>query len=677
MKHFISFQKRKGLYLELPSSDNNNEALAHQINHELMKYGYVVTKDLFDRLSVQSEETLTEVYNDLMKGIQKVLGDGSKFEPIYRNFPQSVLAMSYLEFAVNAILHYWSFGNWRPEDAGYLEREFKLEPVKYKNISLLSKSQFDSIFTDILSSTTSISKFDKQIIDDFIHEGVKFNFSDIKFKETAAYVGKRLLNDESINVLPTRDAVSVLRIYSAFSGGDEGLKENTKFKKPTRRHVKVLSATLDASYNLEEAFKVYREKFLRLLFYLNPLTKDNAKRYPNLFKYANLLRNKPKELRTFNSRVEELLGKNDASVLELLKKRPGAFTRRLDHCVRVFGIKAINVWLDGNESLSSLATAYNHFTDRDKEQEGRGAILASASKSNVVTYDSLVPLDANLVNEIKTLILDRVRSMKRDDLKNKKVFIDRALYYRPLGMNNRASSLSLDGKVKGTVEVIPEGKTIRMYVHWHGRHDIDLSALVLGSDNNFVKVGWNGSHHMGSAIVYSGDNTGHSSQNAEYLDIEVGKLPKNTEWVITEARIFRGPSSYSKFKPKTKVGWMLRKYPEANSHWLPETVEHAMVLENEGETAYLQALHIPTRSLVFLDMAMGSAMVSNKSDAIKMRSFLKTFVTLDSGDSSIKWDKINQGHILNAISGEVVESVEEADLVFDENTTLESVSSYL
>jgi hypothetical protein len=76
-------------------------------------------------------------------------------------------------------------------------------------------------------------------------------------------------------------------------------------------------------------------------------------------------------------------------------------------------------------------------------------------------------------------------------------------------------------------------------------------------------------------------------------------------------------------------------------------------------------------------MAMGSAMVSNKSDAIKMRSFLKTFVTLDSGDSSIKWDKINQGHILNAISGEVVESVEEADLVFDENTTLESVSSYL
>lgn len=677
MKYLIPFQKRKGLYLELANSDNKNELLAHQINHELMTYGYVLSKDLFDRLSIQTEYTLKEVYTDLANGFKRVLGDGSKHEVIYRNFPQSVINMPYYEFAINAILHYWSCGTWRPEDAGYIEREFKIEAVKYKTINLLNKNQYDSIFTDILSSNSSISAFDKEVVDYFISSGAKFDFSTIKYKETAAYVGQRLLNDASVNILPTKDAVSVLRIYSAFSGGDEGLKENTRFKKPSKRHVRVLSSTLDASYNMEEAFKVYREKFLKLLFYLNPLAKANVMKYPNLAKYANLIRNKPKELRTFNSRVEELMNKKDESVLDLLKKRRGVFTRRLDHCVRLFGIKAINVWIDGNNDLSSLATAYNHFTERDKEQEGRGAILASASRSSVVTYGALEPLDSDLVSEIKTLILDKVRGMKREELKDKKVFIDRALYFRPLGINNRASSMSLDGKVKGTVESIPEGKTIRLYVHWHKRYDIDLSALVLGSDNTYEKVGWDGSHRVDASIVYSGDNTGYANQNAEYIDINVNDLPKNTEWIITEARIFSGPENYRGFNPKTKAGWMLRDYPEANKHWLPETVEHSLVLDNDASTAYLQALHIPTRSLVFLDMSMGNSIISSAEDAVKMRMFLKTFVTFDSGDVEIKWDKINQGHILNAIAGEVVDSAEEADLIFDENTTLESVSSYL
>lgn len=676
MKHFIAFQKRKGLFIEPSDVKHGNDQLTHQFNHELMKYGYVLSKDLFDAISDLSQDEINVVYNDVLKGIKEVVGDGG-YEPIYKGFPQSVLALSYTQFAINAILHYWSFGTWRPEDADYLTREFKIEPINYKPVKLIDKGQYDSIFSDIIFSGNSINKFDKQIVDYFIAAGTTFDFSKITFKETQAYIGQKLMETAGVTELPTKDATTVLRIYSAYSGGDEGLKENTVFKNPKSRQVKLLSNTLEGCFNLEESFKVYREKWLKLLFFLNPLTKGNIKLRPNLANYAKLLRNTPKELRTFNSRVEELLGKKDILVLELLKKRPKAFMRRLDHTVRIFGITAINKWLETNPDLESSVTTYNHFTDRDKKQDGRGAVLAGQGASNVVTYDAQEPLDAKLVASIKDTLLSKIQTSKSKELKDKKVFIDRTLYYRPLAMNNRAASMSLDGKVNGTVEVAPEGKTIRMYVHWHGHHDIDLSGLVLTNDNGFAKVGWNGRHVMAESIVYSGDNTGRNAQNAEYLDIVVGKLPSNVEWIITEARIYSGPRSYSAFKPLTRAGWMLRESPQENAHWTPDTVEHSVVLNNTSNTAYLMALHVPTRSLVHLDLAMGNKIVSGAEDAMKMRMFLESFVTLDNGEDTIQWEKLNQGHILNAISENIVDKAEEADLVFDENTPWEAVSKYL
>lgn len=676
MKNFISLQKRKGLYVVASEVIHNNDGLVHQLNHELMKYGYVLSRDVFDTLSTQSEAYIQDVYNDLLQGIKRVVG-GDGHEPIYRNFPQSVLALSYTEYLMNAICHYWSWGTWRPEDAEYVQREFKLEPVNYKSLSLLTKSEFDSIFTDILYSGSSVSAFDKQILDWFIDNQYTFDFSKITFKETSAYVGKRLMDVASTSKLRTKDATDVLRIWSAYSGGDEGLKENTKFKNPNANQRFVLMNTLNGANNLEESFKIYREKWLRLLFYLNPRTKKNQIMFPNVYKFAEAIRNNPKELRTFNSRVEELFAKGDISVLDLLKTRNGVFARRLDHCVRVFGIVAINKWLETNPNFLQLVSTYNHFTDRDKEQSGRGAVLAGQTKSEVVTYDALEPLDTKLVTNIKFLLTTSMGSIKSKELAKKSIFIDRALYYRPLAVNNRASSLSLDGKCNGTVEVCPAGKVIRMYAHWEGYYDIDLSGLVITKDNGVMKVGWNGQHVLTDSIVYSGDNTGYDEKNAEYLDIVVDKLPSNVEWVITEARIYSGKKSYKDFSGKALAGWMMREKPEANKHWLPQTIEHAQVLNSESKTAYLLALHVPTRNIVYLDLSMGDVIVSTSEDALKMRTYLENLVTFDDGSADIKWDKLNQGHVINLLSENVVAEKETADVVFDENSTWESIAKYL
>ena len=120
MKHFVSLIKRNGLYIEVGAS--NNEALAHQINHELMNNGFVLSKDLFDRLATLDEAALTVVMTDIKQGLDYIVG-GDGYVATYLGFPQSVLAISYEEFAINAILYYWTNQAWRPSETVGLERE--------------------------------------------------------------------------------------------------------------------------------------------------------------------------------------------------------------------------------------------------------------------------------------------------------------------------------------------------------------------------------------------------------------------------------------------------------------------------------------------------------------------------------------------------------------------------
>lgn len=675
MKHFITFQKKKGLYL--PEKGNptvNGRAMAMKIQHEMIAHGFVFTQECFTQLESQSEQTLHEVFNDLKKGLERVVGSDG-YEPIYRNFPQSVKEMSYLEFLLNAIIHYWSMGTWRPEDEGHLEREFKIEPVDYKEVKLLTETQYMNILYDIIYSGDSISSWDKEIINYFIENeasNVNINFGAISFKETKAYIGKRML-DSDIDKLPVRNATDVLRIYSAYCGGDEGLKENTKFKAPTQKQRRILRETLDNCYNLEDSFKTYREKWLKFLFRLNPMTKENAERYPTLYRYTNLLRNSPKSLRTFNSYVEHYIENKDEKVFELLSKRKGVFMRRLDHLVRVFDSRAVQKFVDTNPRFDQLITVYNHFSSRDKSNT-RSAILASSSSSTMVQYKELEALDPAVVERIQTILMDAMTERLSATKIDKKVFIDRSLYYSPLQSNNRASSLSLNSAVKGEVQIIPEGKVVRAYVHWNNKWDIDLSAMMITHDMNVLKIGWNGQHvSPDKGVVYSGDNTGHSSKNAEYIDLELDKLQSEFKWVIFDAKVYRG-RPYSSPNWDVKAGWMLREHPEANRQWLPDTIENAVNIQCDSNSAYLFAIHVESRNIVFLDISQTESRITTSADALKMCSFLNNMIVIDEGDDEIKWDKIAQGHVLNLMASQVVSDKEEAEIVFDENTPWETVS---
>ena len=177
-------------------------------------------------------------------------------------------------------------------------------------------------------------------------------------------------------------------------------------------------------------------------------------------------------------------------------------------------------------------------------------------------------------------------------------------------------------------------------------------------------------------IGYSGDNTGNNAKNAEYIDITPSLLPAGTEWVICDANIYRGRQSYAAYQGSIKAGWMLRDKSEANENWLPKTLAHAQVLSSAGRIAYLMAYHVPTASIVYLDMAIDASNVTTAAYAVKMRIFLDRFVSLNTSEE-VNWDKINQGQLLHLLAGEVVDNPEDADIHFSEATTVEEVTKYM
>lgn len=669
MKHFYSFQKKKAL--AITAEGCNNVELATQFNHELMQYGYIMSAELQARLATCSVATLDMIYHDLLVGIQRVIPGGG-YEMIYKGFPASVVKLSQEEFINNAIKYYQSNGEWAPEQGPLLTKVFNIELIDYQTVNLMTEKEFINIFYNIIYSNNSISSFDKEVVEWFLHAGYEIDFSKIVFKETLAYVGKQLLDVQGA-YLPTKNATDILRIWSAYSGGDEGLKENTHFKNPNSRQRQVLLNSLNNCYNLEEEFKGNREKWLRLLYFLHPMTPKNRNNYSQVALYADKLRNTPKELFTFNAKVEKAILEVDTNIFSLLKKRMGVFTRRLDHLIRVFGAQSVTEWINNAPRIGQLVDVYNHLYGRDTVQGSRTAVLAGQGSSEVVSYKEVAPLPTDIVTQSRAEIGTTLKNALKGTLG--KVYIDPILYYRPLATNNRASSFSLDGKVIGAVEVVPAGNTIRAYVAWSGRDDIDLSGLAISNTNVVTKIGWNGSHNMTGSIVYSGDNTGTFAKNTEYLDITPSLLPPDIEWVVLEARIYRGPASYSKFSIPVMTGWMLRESPGANHTFRPDTTKNAMVLSSDSNNSYLSAYHVPTRSIVYLDVSQGGANVSGTEDALRMRVFLNKFVSEKSDE--VNWDKINQGHVLHLLATEVVLDRKNADKVFDENTPQEEVMMYL
>ena len=316
----------------------DSKILVATINKNIDSLGYIFSDKLLKHLSTFNTDGLVAFYDGLVLILKKIRGAHKKFKPMYPNFPQQVIEMSDFELYWNAIIHYATFSTPIYEEK---DRSPLLENHELDIIDIGSQTDFDSIFTSLLSSKTSISKSDKEVIKTFIEiyesEIISLLPDEIPMKENIAYICGLILKYPGM-IYPmlkfVKTPTDILRLTVSFSDGDVSLAKNTKFRKFKRPERKFLLGLLEkCNTNLSEEMVKYRGNFIRLGEILHP--GEFKVKFPRSFKAFTDLREE-KRIETFNTRVEEsIINRDIAKSIKLLSTRPGDFARRLDHLFRI------------------------------------------------------------------------------------------------------------------------------------------------------------------------------------------------------------------------------------------------------------------------------------------------------------------------------------------------------
>jgi hypothetical protein len=589
--------------LPVKKGKDKNEQAAASMSAEMMQLGFAPTKKLFNVLKTLTLDELSKVSKELIPVLKKSVGAHVKHKPFYPNFPKQVMEMSHLELYLNAILHYWSLGHWKP-DFEELPREFHFENTKFKEIDVLTDKKFNAIFTRLLSSNDSISDEDKKVIEWFISFEKKLPTTAIPFKENLCFVAGLLLESGRDISGYITTATDVLRIATKLSDGDISLAANTKFKSLPRQKRKILIFALEKVIK-EEDIKRHKNKWIRLFHSLHVGDFSNE-----VFLVAKKIRSN-QNIKTFYTSLEEAVSaKKIGEAVKLLVTRPGEFARRIDHLLRMPNKKGagnkqiVEKFLKVADSIPTrvLLQLYGNLKIR-KESRDKRVVFPKGQTQKARIISGIPKLGAPTVNSLRSGIeKSLVKRFKNLD-KLGKVYIDPALEGCPLPTQQRSASEGLFQVARGTA--LPLGdedkNTLRFFIYWKGM-DIDLSATL--HDDEFKKIEHISYTNLKSAhyeACHSGDITRAHNGASEFIDITIDKAAKyGVRYVVMNVLVYSG-EEFAKHE-ECFAGWMTRSKPESNEIFDPKTVVQKIDLRSASKNCIPVIFDIVEKKAICIDL---------------------------------------------------------------------------
>ncbi len=617
MNNSIYIRRKNKLYLDKGENSLSDDYIFNLLKN-IESLGYTFSSELIEVTKTLSVDRLKRFYKQLISDLKENVGAYVEFKPMYPNFPEQVKEVSEQELYSNAFWHYlgdW-IGNRIMPNYEKKEREKLEDQVKLKVIGLGNKEDFNSIFSRLLNSKTSVSDTHKKDIEWFIktYNSKVFSLAPavIPLKENVAfYVGCLLKNNidnaEQELLNHSKTATDILRIATALSDGDISLAENTKFKSISKKNRKLLLSALETIGFITEDMLRYKNRWKRLGEKLHPFEHKN--RFPKCFEAFDIIRN-DKPFETFNSKFEKgLIEKDISSLTALLKSRPGEFARKLDKLIRLTDNpkEIINTFSNISESVSSpvLLQVLTHFKNRNKPKELRTFFpKGNIGKAKAIAYN-LPPINQTICDEI-VLITESALVLKFSKYKPLgKVYLDEKLknYTVPFAM--RSASKALKTISRGSKIDLPEGNTIRFFIYWkdgNSRTDIDLSALALDTESGF-KTTIAYYNLKDSGCYHSGDITSAPDGASEFIDIEISAcLKQGIRYVLMSVNSFTN-QPYCDL-PYCFAGFMVRQYAKSGEIYEPLTVENKFDLTANSGVAIPLIIDLYERKVIWVDLSL-------------------------------------------------------------------------
>ena len=649
------------------------------------------------RLSAPAREALThpEQAWALVNAAAR-LSSGSpsaEYRPFYPDFPVQVRTASEATLLVNAALHYLGdvvgvriLPDYRPSPREPLPGD----DGALTELGLATTQDLERIVADLIAQATSFSAQDRAdltALRDFGPEAAPR----VAVKENLAVLTVTFPDlDFSASY---RTVTDVLRLAVAMAGGDVSLAEPCRFPSFSRAQRRRLLGLLDAvgqgqdSRDSAEEMARLCERWKRLARHLRP--GDYARRFPRAAALLHQVASGGAE-EGFTSHLEEALARRDVDgALRLLSTRPGVFARRLNHLLRLCADDAARervvaefARVAPEVALPVLVRLWEYFSSPGPDALPWRVVAIKAATGTKTTLIPSTrrpgPADAAVVRAVEEALRQRKRLGR--------IAVDQGMYEgytAPVGLRSASPGMRTAGR--GTRLPLPEGETIRFFLHWRDlpepppdapgpagpaaaedrdtRVDLDLSAFFVSED--FTRTEQIAYYNLRStAAVHSGDLTSAPDGAAEFIDVTLAEaLRQGWRYVVMTVHSF----SHHRLSevPECWAGAMARGTdPQSGEVFEASTVMQRLDLVSPTFNATPFVIDIAERRLIWWDLPVG---VGEHQVANLDRSSNRVLAHLL---DLLEGRRMPLAHLLGLLADDVVEDPDEADLVFGEGGIL-------
>lgn len=669
------------------AAGEKNKQIVATMNKNIEVFGYTMSEALFNKLVHMKVKSREVVYDALVSGLKEITGADKVYNPMYPNFPESVMEKGDFELYFNAIVHYWSFGTLLP----YEEKNERAPLFNAAKVKVLEAGSFDDlndIFNNLCASKTSLSKSD---VDDmiFILNSAKVTLPDeIPFKENTACICRLLVDtgvdtDGSLCKKYVKTATDVLRLVTAMSDGDVSLAENTKFRNLKRNERRIIMNLLAGCGNAAEDMSRYAGRWIRVGEKLHPGEFAKNEHYTKVVQAFGIIRNDGK-IQSFAGRVDAAVASSDVNtVISLLKKRPGEFARRIDFLLRTFNKDAdrkavIMGFASIAKDVSStvLLQVREHFINKLDGNDDMRVFFpkGNLARSYYVKNDKTEAIPEDAMKMVIAVCESALINIYGNREFLGKVYIDEALKDYTVPFSLRSAGKTMTAVSRGSrIAIDDSAKIIRPFIWWTNTKDdiidVDLSVAVFADDWNCLEhVSYSNLKSSRFGICHSGDITNGGPADgegvAEFIDLDIEKaLSAGARYAVFNVYNF-SDENFSKME-HAAFGFMTRSDMKSGEIFEPSTVKQRMDLASATTTCIPVIFDLKERVFVWCDMALTADHVRAGYGGINVESNLPSVVVTCKAMVDIKKPNLYDLFIFNAKArGVITDNPDEADIRF-------------
>lgn len=704
------------------SAVTKEEVYAATLLKNIESLGYTFSEEAIEILKKKNVDELKKMYLEVVSVLKKLVGANVVYKPLYPNFPEEVMEAEEVELYLNAILHYLSLGTYYPESEK--KERLPLEEVTNKLKVIEAGNYFDlvEIGLNLCNSKTSLSSTDKEDLDWLLTNADVFCMlpKEILLKENVALISKILitesnyLSEQELNFLLKRyikTATDVLRLITEMSGGDVSLAGTTKYRNFNRMERRLIMELLEScGKGIEEDMLRHKGKWIRVGEKLHPAEYKNS--YPTVNEAYRKLRNCPKEIKTYASKVEQLLATKELAAINLLKKRPGELARKLDYLLRLYKENEFEIVNAFREVAVEVATPVllqvrEHFKHRNQSAEVEVEVEVETSDSNTgnnnekedkasnevkdTKYRVFFPKGRlansyNVENKLEAISEKACKSIvricenalvtnysKRDWLGN--VYVSKEFKNYIVPFSQRSANKTLKTMVRGSRVPIPAStKVLRGFIWWtndkKSRVDLDLSGAIFDENWNYMEhISYTNLRSKKYRACHSGDITNGGNVNgkgvSEFIDIDIDSVVKyGGRYVVYQ--VYSYTQQILSELPHASFGWMNREDVKSGEIYEPKTVEQKMDLTTNGCISIPVIFDCVNREIIWGDMGVSLGSCYTRFGGNNVESNLDTVAAVCYSVVNMQKPTLYDLIALNTRArGLMVDDKEEADIIFD------------